>query len=265
MSVQDYGIAGAADVCSPIIWKDCPMGAIRKDPSRYIHIFEDFVGGIIEDDVQPSIFNLVGTNPDCIVVSDELNGVINLHGTGADNDSAFLKSNALYDLTMNNSKRFWFEARVKEVDEDVDHGSIIGLMEPTGCTAEGMADASADIIDEDFIGFIGISDATNMGNYQAVYQNGGDGAHTDVVVAAHSPADDVYVKLGMRFDGKQTVTFYVDGAVVGTLDIDDLTDNSLANPLCVFVGLKDSEASGFTAAMEIDWIRFACEKVASGY
>jgi len=265
MSVQDYGIAGAADVASPLIWKDFPMGAATKDPSRYVHIWEDFDGGVAADVAYYGKFELVGTNADMDVVDDAYPGVIVLEGTGADNDSAFLKSNALYDLTMNNGKRFWFEARVKEIDADADHGSIIGLMEPTGCTAEGMADASADIIDEDFIGFIGISDATNMGNYQAVYQNGGDAAHTDVVAAAHTPVDDTYVKLGMRFDGKKTVTFYVNGAVVGTLDVDDLTSNQLANPLCIFVGLKDSAASGFTAAMEIDWIRFACEKVASGY
>jgi hypothetical protein len=207
---------------------------------------------------------LVGTNADMDVVDDAYPGVIVIEGSGSDNDSSFLKTNALYDLTMNNNKRFWLEARIKEIAESVDHASVFGLMEPTGCTAEGIADAGADIIDEDFIGFLAISNATNMGNYQAVYQNGGDAAHTDVVASAHSPADDTYVKLGMRFDGKKTVTFYVDGASIGTLNVDDLTSNQLANPLCVFIGMKDSSASGFTAAMEIDWIRFACEKIANG-
>ena len=265
MSVQDYGIAGDATVCSPLIWKDLQMGAIAKDPSRYIHIWEDFVRGHVGDATQIGPFELIGTNPDIDVIDDELNGVIYLAGsTPSDNDSSFLKSNVLYDLTMNNSKRFWFECRINLGDEDADQAICAGLMEPAGCTEEGLADAGADLIDEDYIGFLGITDATNMGNIQAVYQNGGDGAHTDVVAAAHSPVNDTYVKLGMRFDGKKTVTFYVNGAVVGTLDVDDLTSNQLANPLCIFIGLKDC-AGAATTLMQIDWIRFACEKIASGY
>jgi len=264
MSVQDYGIAGAANVCSPIIWKDCPMGAIAKDPSRYIHIYDDFIFGTAADVSLNGVWELLGTNADIDVVDDEYYGVIALNGSGADNDSSFLKSNAVYDLTMNNNKRFWFEARINSVDVSLDHAIVIGLMEPTGCTAEGIADNGADIIDEDFIGFLAITNATTMGNIQAVYSNGGDAAHTDVVASAHTPVDDTYVKLGMRFDGKKTVTFYVNGASVGTLNVDDLTSNQLAQPLCIFVGMKDTEASGFTAVMQVDWIRFACEKVANG-
>ena len=166
---------------------------------------------------------------------------------------------------MNNNKRFWFECRINIADEDDDMSFIAGLMEPTGCTAEGLADAGADLIDEDFIGFLAVTDTTNMGDIQAVYQNGGDGAHTDVVASAHSPADNTYVKLGMRFDGKKTVTFYVNGASVGTLDVDDLTSNQLANPLCIFVGMKDNTGADATVLIQVDWIRFACEKIASGY
>ena len=96
MSVQSYGIAGAANVTSPLIWKDCPMGAIIKDPSRYIHIWEDFVRGHVIDGAQIGPFELIGTNPDIDVIDDELNGVIYLQGsTPTDNDSAFLKSNVL--------------------------------------------------------------------------------------------------------------------------------------------------------------------------
>jgi len=264
MSVQDYGIAGAANVASPLIWKDCPKGAMAKDPSRYIDIWEDFDGGVAADVAYYGKFEVVGTNADIDVIDDEYYGVIALSGSDADNEGSFLKSNALYDLTMNNSKRFWFEARVNVVDVSLDQAIVVGLMEPTGCTAEGIADNGADIIDEDYIGFLAITDATNMGNIQAVYQNGGDAAHTDVVAAAHTAVDDTYVKLGMRFDGKQTVTFYVNGASVGTLDVDDLTSNQLANPLCIFVGIKDC-VGGATTVLQVDWIRFACEKVASGY
>ena len=263
MSVQNYGIAGDAAVTSPEIWKDCPMGAIMKDPSRYIHIWEDFVGGAIADvDYYGEYFEIIGTGSAMDVVDDELNGVIELSGGGTDNDSSQLKSNVLYDLTMNNNKRFWFEARISVLDVSLDQAVVCGLMEPTGCSATGIADNGATIIDEDFVGFIAISDATNMGGIDAVYNEGGSGM-TEVEADVHTPVDDTYVKLGLRFDGKKTLTYYVNGAATSTVDIDDLSDNSLTNPLCIFVGIKNCATA--TQIMQVDWIRFACEKVAGGY
>jgi len=260
---MNYGIAGETSEPSPLIWKDFPAMDSLKNPGKFVHIFDDFEGGTAIDVAYSGKFEVVGTNADIDVIDDEINGVIYLAGSGADNDSSFLKSNALYDLTMNNGKRFWFETRINSVDVSLDHSLIAGLMEPTGCTAEGIADGGATIIDEDFIGFAAFTDATNMGGIDAIYNQGGSGT-TTVEADAHTPVDDTYVKLGMRFDGKKTVTFYVNGAVVDTLNIDDLSDNSLTNPLCVFLGMKDTEVGGFTAVMQVDWIRFACEKYASG-
>jgi len=263
MSIQDYGRAGETAAPSPSIWKDFPIAQALKTPGRYIHIWDDFEGGTAIDVAYSGKFEVVGTNADIDVIDDEINGVIYLAGSGADNDSSFLKSNVLYDLTMNNGKRFWFETRVKSVDVSLDHSLVAGLGEPAFCTAEGLADGGATVIDEDFVGFAAFTDATNMGGIDAIYNEGGSGT-TSVEADVHTPVDDTYVKLGLRFDGKKTLTYYVNGAVVCTVDVDDLSGNSLTNPLCVFVGMKDNEVSGFTAVMQLDWIRFACEKFASG-
>ena len=267
MSVQSYGIAGDANVTSPLIWKDCPMGAIIKDPSRYIHIWDDF------DKVDSSLsaagayggWLVKGTNSVVAALADENNGVITVGGGGTAHDDAYLHSNALYDLTMNNNKRFWFELRVNLADADFDGGLIAGLAQYSACAADLIVDeCEAIVTTKDFIGFMGFSASSLMGDMEAIYQQEADAAHTDVDTSVATLADDTYVKLGMRFDGKKTVTFYVNGAVAATLDIDDLSSNSFTNKLAVVFGIKDTGGSAADLS-QVDWVRFACEKIASGY
>ena len=263
MAMVDVKRAGLAGSPSPVIWADCPIKRFLYNPGDGIHIMDHFIAGRAANVSPNGTWELVGTNADLDVVEDDYPGVVLLAGSGADNDSSFLRSAAVYDLTMNSGRRFWFEIRAKVPDEDADTAIIAGLMEPTGCTAEGIADAGADLIDEDFIGFLAVTDATNMGNVQAVYSQGGDAAHTDIVASAHSPADDAYFKLGMKFDGKKTVACYADGVAVGTLDVDDLANDSLTNPLAIFFGFKACAAAA--QGLEVDWVRFACDNYALGY
>lgn len=266
MSVQDYGRAGEAAAPSPSIWKDCPMGSISKTPGRYIHIWDDF------DSTHTTLaaagmwgrWLVKGTQSIVAALADESSGVITVGGTGTAQDDAYLHSNALYDLTMNNGKRFWFEVRVNLADADLDGGLIAGLAQYSACAADLIVDEAEAIVTlKDFIGFMGFSASSLMGDMEAIYQQEADAAHTDVDTSVATLADDTYVKLGMRFDGKKTVTFYADGVVAATLDIDDLTDNSFVNKLAVVFGMKDV-AGDATDLSQVDWVRFACEKFASG-
>jgi len=267
MSVQRYGIAGEAAVSSPLIWKDCPMGAIAADPSRYIHIWDDFAG--VGTTLAAAGFwgdwLMKGTNGVVAGLADESNGVITVGGGGTAHDDAYLHSNALYDLTMNNNKRFWFEIRLNLADADADIGIFAGLAEYTACVADMIVDeCEALITTQDILGFVGFSSSSLMGNVEAIYQQEADASHTDVDTNVGTMTNDAYIKLGMRFDGKKTVTFYVNGASVATLDIDDLSENSFTNKLAVIFGMKDT-AGDAADLMQVDWVRFACEKVASGY
>lgn len=262
MSVIDYGRAGDAVAPSPLIWKDFPMIDYIKKPGETVHIWDDFTAGRAADLSPNGTWELVGTNADFDVVEDEEHGVVVLSGSDGDNDSSYLRSAVIYDLTLNNRQRFWYEVRLKFGDADDDMAMVAGLGEAAFMTAEANADNGATIIDEDFIGFKAVTDGSNMGNLQAVYNQGGEGT-TVVNANVGTFADDTYKRLGMRFDGLKTVTWYVDGAVVATLDIDDLTGNSLTNFLGVFQGLKDCAGDSSTL-MELDWIRFGCEKFPSG-
>lgn len=278
MSVQDYGRAGDAAVPSPEIWKDFPMGAVAKNPGRYVHIWEDFLGQFTANDVQNCAggqFVVIGTHPDTAHVTDEANGVLNISGSGAGDDDAYLCSGLLQNelIKLNSGRRFWFETRLKMDDTSADVTFLCGLGEAAlMITAATVVEGATrnNIADFDFIGFHTDNDASNQGAMETCYHQDGDGGAVTAVQAtvrsfgATTTYDDTYMKLGMRFDGKKTVTFYLDGVALGTtLDIDDLTDNKLDDALGIIIGIHD--LVGSADDLKIDWIRYGHEKVASGY
>ena len=277
MSVQDYGRAGEAAAPSSSIWKDFPMGAVAKNPGRYVHIFDDFIGNFTADDVM-SVGDMnwvvIGTGIKTAHATDEPNGVVNLSGDSSQNDDAYLCSGMLQEelIKVNSGRRFWFETRLKFVDASVDNTFICGLGEAAlQITAALVVEGGNrnNIADFDFIGFHTDNGGTNQDAMETGYHQDGDGGAITAVQAAvrtfgsGTTYDDVYMKLGMRFDGKKTVTFYLDGVALGTtLDIDDLTGNKLDDPLGIIIGVKD--LVGSVGDLRIDWVRYGHEKFASG-
>lgn len=276
MSVQDYGRAGEAAVPSPNIWKDFPAEAANKSPGCYVHIWEDFLGNFTDNDVQNVGSNqllVAGTNPDTANVADEANGVVNLSGSGAGNDEVIIGGNLLQDelIKLNSGLRCWFETRLKMDDTSADVSILVGLGAIELLAADFIDNEGGtrnNIADYDFIGFHTDNDGTNQGDMETAYHQAGDGGGLTVIQAAirdfsGSTYDDVYMKIGFRFDGKKTVTFYLDGVQLGTkLDIDDLTGNKLDAPLTILAGLKDF--AGGNDDLKVDWIRYGAEKFASG-
>ena len=277
MSVQDYGRAGEAAAPSPNIWKDFPAGAVSKCPGQYVHIWEDFLGNFTDNDVQNVGSNqllVAGTNPDTANVADEANGVVNLSGSGAGDDEVIIGANLLQDelIKVNSGLRCWFETRLKMDDTSADVSILVGLGAIELLAADFIDNEGAtrnNIADYDFIGFHTDNDATNQGAMETCYHQEGDGGALTAVQAAirtfgaSTTYDDTYMKLGFRFDGKKTVTFYLDGAQLGTkLNIDDLTGNKINAPLTILAGLKDFV--GGNDDLKVDWIRYGAEKFASG-
>ncbi len=279
MSNIIYGTAGAAAIPSPDLWKDYPAEDAVVSPGNYVHIWEDFIGNFTANDVQNvgggNQWIVLGTNPDTAVVADETAGVINLSGSNAGDDEVVIGCNILQDelIKLNSGKRCWFETRLKLDDTSADVSLLIGLGATELLAADFIVNEGAtrnNINDYDFIGFHTDNDGTNQGAMETAYHQTGDGGGLTAVQAAirtfgaTTTYDDTYMKLGFRFDGKKTVTFYLDGAVLGTtLDIDDLTSNKLDAPLTIIIGLKDFAGSQVDD-MKVDWIRYAHEKVATG-
>lgn len=257
--------AGNAACLSDAIWADFPSQAKLMNPSYYVDIWEDFLDPAVTDTSLPG-WALTGTNADIDNVADVVNGEIVMNGTGADNDSCTIFKKDFYLLAKNNRKKFWFEARVKLAAAGTadDFAVFVGLVESVGATAELIADDGATIIDEDHIGFKAISNATTIQDWDATANQGGSANFPVDIEADTAETSTSYVKLGMRFDGKQTVTFYVNGAKTTTYDIDNLDNDTLAHEVGPVIGIKDTEGSA-ALTVTVDWVRFACEKIASGY
>ena len=100
----------------------------------------------------------------------------------------------------------------------------------------------------------------------SVYHEAGDGGaptvvEADIVDIDGTTVDNTFWKLGLKFDGLETVSFYLDGVLqAATFDLDSFdTDDRLTEVLGVVLGIKHTgSVTGDT--LEVDWIRFACEK-----
>ena len=260
MGYVTYRTAGNAGQPSPSVWADFCALCAAVDVGDYIHIWDDFVRGGTVANTSVANWDFVGTNADVSQVVDVAGGRILLAGSGADNDSAFIATPDLYLLKMNNRKRFWFEAYVQlpEAGAADDFAAFVGLIEKTGATAELIADNGATVIDEDFVGFFAETDGTGIQAWNATINQGGS-ANFPVNVEADAVAVSTdWVKLGITFDGNQTVSFYADGVLLKTYDVDNLDSNTMAHELCVALGVKDGEADAL--GMNVDWVRFAAEK-----
>ncbi|MEN6534481.1 MAG: hypothetical protein ABFD89_12510 [Bryobacteraceae bacterium] len=265
MGYVSYKTAGTAGQESPIIWATFDGLKARANRNEYVEVYDDFTGGGVVTDTSVPGWDLTGTNADVEQVVDVANGQILMEGSGADNDSCTIASPDLYLLTKDSGKRFWFEACVKlsAAGAADDFAAFVGLIEKTGATAELIADNGATVIDEDFVGFFADSDATAIQPWNCTINIGGDASFPVTVEANAVALSTSYVKLGMAFDGRKTVSFYADGVLLDTYDIDGLTGNTMNHEFCVVLGVKDCEAAQL--GLSVDWVHFAAEKNVSGY
>jgi len=279
MSIVSYKTADTvpSDGPSPIIWADCPVISMQKDPGKGIHIFEDFIGKIkdLAAAGQFGLFEMVDDGGDGLCVQDTAaydgeKGVACLEPDGQTAyDEAYLVSPVLTQIKMGNAKKIWLETRVKLSDYDADISVIFGLGDATMLEGTSVIEESAtpDFIESrDFVGFVAFTDGSNLGDIDTIYCEVGDAAVTQVKDSAGAfSADDTYIKLGLKYDGVQYVTFYIDGVeLVDKLDVDDFATVT-ANQLTaqgVILGLMDAAGAhaGGCAHLDIDWIRFACER-----
>ncbi len=275
MSVIQYKAPNTAEAGgpSPVIWADCPVIAFLKDPGKGIHLFEDFIGNIVDLAAAGQFGQLavvetgdgVACTLDTAAHTNE-HGVAKLVPTGSSQyDEAWFVSEVMYHLQMENRKKMWFETRIKLPAVADDMSLLAGLGDATvlaGSSVIQAATTPTTIVNRDFVGFVAFTDGTKIHDIDAIYSEVGDGAVTQVKNAAFAQAswvNDTYVKLGLRFDGVKTLDYFINGVLVGSLDVDDfatVTANELT-PLGLIVGCVANDTSA--PHLDVDWIRFACE------
>ena len=199
------------------IWDDCPLLAIRQDPSVALVWHDDFSGYLTTHNG----LTTVATDAGACAISEGAGGQLKIDpsdGTVADNDEAYV--GGTYDVfTLAAGKDLWFEAKVKFTEANADDANIIvGLS--TVYAANTLQDNGAGPpANYDGIVFFKVDGGT-------VWQgetSSGDGTQTTLTSLA-TRSSGTWTRLGIFVDGTTQATFYIDGVSVGTQTL-TLPDN----------------------------------------
>jgi len=274
----NFSNAGAADRPSPSIWADCPK-TLLNDLGLGVYAEEDFVGGpgipsgttvtaaIVASMSWGPTSLILDTDLDDAVIThkaSEVKGYLDLQTGATDNDAIGIQAEPFGKIVKNSGNKLWFEARF-EIGALADQGFFVGLGEEAQQTVDVVAaDCAGLIATNSFIGGQILKDDTD--GFDIVYQKDG-GTKVQVLATAtqataidssdrFNVAADTEFKFGMRFDGHQTIAFYINGVKVATQTVDSTVDQS--HTLCPLMALKTG--TGAAQSFAVDWIRYAYQE-----
>ena len=267
MSIVRSEQPGEQNEPSPSIWKDCPKGILRDCGLGYFS-HNDFLGATVDTiaagEQRPNYQDLsIDADDDTVVtfVSGRRGGILDLESDGDDNDAYALFSQPTAQITRFDEQKSWFEAASELGDVTADQGMFLGYAEEGGLSRDVMADDVADVGDFDLVGFQVL--ASDPDAIDAIYRL--SGSATVVVSAdisnstalgtnAGALANDTQFKVGLRYDGKDEITFFFNGTLVARLTVDAslFPVNTLMGAIA---GFKTGTAAAQSSAH--DWIRHA--------
>lgn len=277
MSVANFSQIGDADKPSPSIWADCPK-TLLNDLGLGYFFHEDFLAfptGTLAAALDVSMVSFGGNlmlDADLSTVlsakAAETGGYLDIQTDVTDNDAAALFTQQLGTITANSGKKFWAEARL-EVGAIADQGVFFGIAEEdatdgTTTTARDVLSdnvANNSVVAESLAGFIVDAGDTNAVDLILKKDAGtAEALATDVTNSAQITAGggtaaalaaNTEVKLGMRFDGRETMHFYVDGHKVAT----DTVDTNWDQTKTYGVVLSIKTGTGVAQSIAVDWVR----------
>ena len=201
---NDYGL-------TPEIWESFPLLNMLVDPTLGITDGDDFAS------VATTGFPYLITGANGTAVSlTTAPSILLITAPGTDNDECFVVyNNALSGLiTLNASKDWAFEARVKVSQITTAQGVFVGLAGPSGAVgADFMTDNTMALKVVDYLGFQIIAATDVAAIWQTVHCKT-SGARVALNTTAATAAVS-FAKLGMK-SISGTVSFYFNGALVST-------------------------------------------------
>lgn len=269
----NYANAGESNRPSPSLWRDCPK-TLLNDLGLGVFAHEDFLAE--QSNATPADGSLVGTgvlafkgDTDTSIgpVADHRYGAIELETDSTAGDAGALVSRVFGRIVRNSGQKLWFEAYVAPGDVDDDMGTFVGLVEEDGADHDIIADdpaTNASLATESLIGYF--QNNADADAYNAVYRkDDGDVVEVldDVTNATAIDSDDRasltdlgYVKLGIRFGGRDKLEFYVNGVKVAEQDVDSTIDQSA--DVAAIVALKTGDAAA--EKLQCGWVRYAFQE-----
>jgi hypothetical protein len=257
------------------VWADCPK-TLLNDLGLGYYAHEDFTAGPTGTlaaalDVNMTSYNglkfAADTDTDTVVThkAAEVGGYLDIETDADDNDAFCLHSEPLGTITKNSGKKIWFEIRFELGDVTMDGAFVAGLGEEACQTVDVIANDAAALIGESYVVFRVLNDDANA--IDAAYKKDA-GTEVEVVADATNSAqitagggtvaslvNDTEHKFGIRFDGRETLYFYVDGHKIATQTVDSTIDQS--KNYCAIIAMKTGAAAAESAA--IDWVRYAVQ------
>lgn len=269
MSDIGYSQAGDSNQPSPSIWGDCPK-TILNDKGLGYYAHEDFLGGPITASLTDALFvsHVLTADNDTAALSyktGEVGGYASFATGATDNDALALFSAPLGALQV--GKRLWLEARF-EFAALGDEALFVGVAEEAALTRDIVADnpsnaAQAGLVTESLVGFVTQQSGSAVAKVDAVYRKDAGNVVTVLADVTNATAIEsasranlaatTEVKLGLRYDGRDKLHFYVNGVKVVSQVVDATVD--ISKNLAAIFAVKSGSASAKTVS--VDWIRYA--------
>jgi hypothetical protein len=266
--------AGDQKQPSPAIWGDCP-NTLLTDKSKGYFGHEEFLGNIeVASFTDAAVFGsgLLDVDADTgalAPLTGQTGGYAKFTTGANDNDAIAVFTPPLGTITRNNNQKFWVEANLR-FETLPDAGLFFGLTTEANATRDVVADnpstsAVAGLTAATVVGFVTVETASAIAKINAVYAKT---TGTPVTVTSDVLSSTAYiagagaaaplaattdVKLGIYFNGRTTLEFYVNGYKVGSQDVDSTLDQS--TNLVAVLNYKTGTANA--RAVSVDWIRYA--------
>lgn len=235
-------------------------GFIHLNPENAFTYLEDFLGNVTLPTATGAAGGWKATGDatyDITAAAGSIGGQLKLAPETASNNEVYfqlgeLGTETFIEYVKNSGKKSWIEFRVAYTSITNAANVFVGLAEEGAAAADFIHDDGNDYADKDLVGFViweGDPDAIDC-NHQKV-----GGAFADAGLA-QVPVAGTFYTLALYFDGVETVSFYVDGSVVQTADLDTATFPT-GEELSPILAMKNGAGD---AALEIDWIKMIVER-----
>ena len=271
---------------SPIIWADCPVITILRDPGAGIHWFDDFQNSIvlketanatdftsgvgrIDGDINWYVYCEKDKLADVALQADDEGVLLLSAGDQADDVNTITSGGNLIGTfrtpKVGEHKNFWFEARLKvNTITNTDLAWFVGLIQP-GQAGDGtpLGAAPTALADVDYVGFfVAEADGDDL---TVVYNEAGAGTAQSSTGLITLVAD-TYIRIGFKtvFKGKSSeMRFYADGVDLGDDVAVDISDTNANWPGDTNMDVMITNTLGAAGAdadnLKIDWVRVAQE------
>ncbi len=196
----------------------------------------------------------------------KLGGFMDVEVPAVDNDAFAIMLRPFAEIRLHSGKKLWFEARI-EIGAVADQGLFAGFAEEDALSRDVVGDDCATLIGESLVGFQILN--TDTDGIDAIYRLDDGTVVEEVAVAnengnltqeggtAAALAADTPRKIGLRFNGRDKIEYFVDGIRVGSSDLLASTFPNNIN-LGFVLGFKVGTAAA--RSFGVDWIRVAYQE-----